>query len=66
MTTSKDSTHFSVEIEVGNAAFDGEVEMSREIARILRNLADDVECGHILQTLYDVNGNRVGRASLDN
>ena len=46
--------------------FDGEVEMSREIARILRNLADDVECGHISQTLRDVNGNRVGRASLDN
>ena len=59
-------TTFTVQLELGNAAFDGEVEMAHEIARILRRLAADVECGHILQTLYDVNGNRVGRASLDN
>lgn len=59
-------TRLTVDLEVNNAAFDGEFEMSREIARILRNLADDVECGHVLQTLYDDNGNRVGRASLDN
>lgn len=59
-------TTFTVQLELGNAAFDGEAEMAHEIARILRCLAADVECGHVLQTLYDVNGNRVGRASLDN
>lgn len=59
-------TQFTAQIEVGNADFDGEVEMAHEIARILRKLANDVECGYIFQTLYDGNGNRVGRASLDN
>lgn len=61
---------FRIEIETGNAAFneDGgelsEAAEGRETARILRELADCVENGWRLpeRVLWDVNGNRVGKA----
>lgn len=54
-------------IECDNAAFADAPE--REVARILRDLADEVErTGSIdqLVTLRDVNGNSVGEAESDN
>lgn len=56
---------FKLEIETGNAAFDDTP--ASELARILRDLAGELECEGIPRrgdsfTLRDVNGNRVGRA----
>lgn len=60
---------FTVSIETGNAAFDETPGLgatrSREIARILRELADNVErhdygTGAQVDWLRDINGNRVG------
>jgi hypothetical protein len=56
-----------LEIETTNAAFDGEA-FGPELARILRELADDIETDQMGPgdevNLYDVNGNRVGTAWL--
>jgi hypothetical protein len=56
---------FKLEIETVNAAFDDEP--ASEIARILRELAGKMEregapARGYSWTLWDVNGNRVGRA----
>ena len=63
MTTEADRT-FLVRIDMGNAAFGDGDDATREIARILRDLAH-----HLAQTdwfgpqkLRDVNGNPVGEA----
>lgn len=58
---------FTVTIETGNAAFD-ETPAS-EIARILKQLAWELECEGVPArgdswTLHDVNGNRVGAAKV--
>ena len=51
-----------IEIATDNAAFkpNGRV----EVARILRELADEIERGKIPTTLRDVNGNLVGSVTL--
>jgi len=56
---------FTVAVDTRNAAFDPDP--TPEIARILRAVADRVEkgedCSHYL-TIFDVNGNDVGRFAL--
>lgn len=64
-----------IEIEMGNAAFEG-VQREFELSRILRTLADRLEDHGIgmpelngvgygaYVSLYDVNGNKVGRMDL--
>lgn len=50
-----------LEVKMDNAAF--EVDTEFEAARILRGYADDIiDRGLREMTLYDVNGNNVGRA----
>lgn len=59
---------FTVTFKTSNAAFgaDGEENLSYEIARILRKIADRAEEGHWPAdhvdegTIHDVNGNNVG------
>ena len=46
-----------IQITMNNAAFD---EPATELARILRELADDVEQGQGAKNLRDINGNKVG------
>ena len=50
---------FFVEIETENAAFEDNG-LSNEIARILRQAANNVDAGKLSNALYDENGNRVG------
>lgn len=58
----------SIHIETVNAAFDDN-QQGPELARILRGIADRLEnlapsdCAD--WTIYDINGNRVGRLYLD-
>jgi hypothetical protein len=53
---------FSLAIDCDNAAFENP---RAEIARILRELADDLEiCEYSMFRLSDINGNNVGRAKL--
>ena len=49
---------FKIEFETGNAAFDEE---GYEIARILREVADKIEAGRYVESVVDLNGNRIGR-----
>jgi hypothetical protein len=49
---------FTLIIKTENDAFAGEG-FSREIARILRAVADRVECGETAGAALDANGNRV-------
>lgn len=53
---------FTLEIACDNAAFEDDA--TEEIARILRELADDLDAGHSTAVLRDANGNRVGLAAL--
>ncbi|MGA2263863.1 MAG: hypothetical protein ABSH28_20825 [Acidobacteriota bacterium] len=61
----------TIEVDMNNAAFteDGPGAESYEAARILRDLADRIEChphfspGHS-QALRDINGNEVGRMGI--
>ena len=54
---------FKIEIECDNAAFD---EPYEELARILRDLADDIEESvHLAHPIFDINGNRVGRSTVE-
>lgn len=48
-----------IKILMDNAAF--EDQPATELARILRNLAEKIESGTCACTLYDLNGNSVGR-----
>jgi hypothetical protein len=53
---------FSLAIDCDNAAFENP---RAEIARILRELADDLEnSDYSMFRLSDINGNNVGRAKL--
>lgn len=59
---------FVVTIETGNSAFEDE-SPTREIARILRELADDLDSRQDERwfdgkKLLDVNGNTVGRVTV--
>lgn len=51
------SADFTLEIDASNAAFDDE---PREVARLLREAARDVEAGFRGQSFKDLNGNTVG------
>jgi hypothetical protein len=48
----------TITLDTQNAAFDAGVE--KEITRILRKLANDIEQGHEKTVLQDINGNKVG------
>ena len=54
---------FTLTIDTANAAFEG-YDFGPELARILRNVADQVDgMGHArikTQSIFDYNGNRVG------
>lgn len=59
---------FTLEIKTGNAAFtdpySGEYDQyaeGAEINRILRNIIGKIEDGCTYGTVFDINGNRVGR-----
>lgn len=53
---------FSLEFETDNAAFEGP-DIAVEVARILRELADDVDGGRTgFVEIHDINGNFVGTA----
>lgn len=55
---------FTLKIETGNAAFEDGAEL--EVARILRDLADEFEMdGSMSRNLYDSNGNKVGYSSYE-
>ena len=64
---------FQLNLTCDNDAFEPtDAECDAEVARILRELADKVEAGELClpigmrtfnQTLYDLNGNDVGRAT---
>lgn len=59
------SAAFVLRIELGNAAFSEEEAggPAPEVARLLRDVADRVEDGHIAPfVLVDYNGNQVGLA----
>lgn len=56
----------TVKVDTDNAAFEDDG-LRYECARILRNVADKIEAGEatgLFQTVYDVNGNDVGRWKL--
>lgn len=55
---------FTLEVESGDAAF-VQAGARHETARILREVANAVEEGYNEFTLRDINGNRVGTATLD-
>lgn len=55
---------FTLSIKTDNEAFEGDP--GYEVARILRRLADRVECGEDGEIiLVDINGNRVGMADFN-
>ncbi len=63
--------HFRLYVDTENDAFDPNPDL--ELARILRKVADDLEfsidvgmepIGFPFQTIFDVNGNDVGRFAL--
>lgn len=58
---------FVVDINIDNAAFEDE-QGSYEVARILTDLAGDVEQYGMaeMHRLFDINGNRVGTATTVN
>lgn len=51
-------------INTGNSAFDGE-NCEREVARILRDLADKIEGGREPESVMDYNGNKVGKVTFE-
>jgi len=50
---------FRLDIDTGNAAFD-DGHAPFEVARILREVANNLTNNKLSGTLYDINGNRVG------
>jgi len=52
-------TMIKIKIDTGNSAFDGD-QRDYEIARILRQMADDIEECHAFGIIRDINGNIVG------
>lgn len=61
-----ESQIFRLTIRCGDDALAGSGDDGRELARILREIADKVEGGApwAYQTIRDINGNDVGRYSL--
>lgn len=54
---------FNASFHTNNAAFDGDPR--REVARILRKIADSIECGNGHGgACFDLNGNMIGKFSL--
>jgi hypothetical protein len=49
----------NVAVTCENAAFENDP--GPECARILRKIADQIEAGHDAKTIFDANGNDVGR-----
>lgn len=63
---------FHLNVQTDNAAFhdevDGDFSPERELARILRKVAERVESGEDIShylTIFDENGNDVGRFALE-
>ena len=57
---------FKVQIDTGNAAFDEDNGgAAAETARILREIADRLENGRTEGPAFDLNGNTVGRYTLE-
>ncbi len=54
---------FRLDIETGNDSFADQPEL--EIARLLRQSAENVEAGALCENLSDLNGNPVGFWRLD-
>ncbi len=54
---------FSIEVTTTNPAFDGQE--ATETARIIRKIAVQLENGTFEGTVFDINGNKVGRYLLD-
>ena len=54
---------YRISIDLGNAAF--EAQEGAEVARILRDVAEECEEGGVAEnlTLHDINGNTVGQAN---
>lgn len=57
--TKENDMKAKIEIKMDNAAFGDDP--NAELARILRELAEQAENGLRIRTLFDINGNRVGR-----
>ena len=55
---------FKLEINTGNAAFDGD-NKEYEICRILESISRKIEDGQTYGKLIDINGNNVGKWTLD-
>ena len=56
---------FKLSITTDNAAFsEEEGGPNAEVARLLREVADDIENGRECGTIMDINGNNVGKYSL--
>lgn len=58
---------FILKFDLGNAAFDDDP--TCEIVRILREWADKIEAGEPIdtyRTVYDINGNDIGRIKAGN
>lgn len=55
---------FKLEIDTGNAAFDGGA-CRDEVARILRKVADQIEGQYNAAIVQDINGNNCGAYRLD-
>ena len=49
-----------IEISTGNTAFETDIGLQNELARILRKLADELEGGNYPVNLKDINENNVG------
>ncbi len=52
---------FTLTIDCDNAAFEDDA----ELVRIVRHVADQIECGETRRKVRDVNGNVVGRFIYD-
>jgi hypothetical protein len=67
MTENITQRTFTITIECNNAAFDGDA-CGEEVARILRELASDLDGGDVEDDatffLFDLNGNRCGDAEM--
>lgn len=56
---------FTLELDLGNEAFDSPSKRIDEVSRIMRETADRIEGGIGNGYVYDVNGNKVGQWALD-
>lgn len=54
--------HCAIKIKMDNAAFEGFPGI--ELARILRDMAAEVEKGYTVATAVDINGNKVGQLTI--